>query len=464
MIDPAIADLCRLAVRAPDRHFEIAVPTDVPLAELLPTFVSYASREGEDLNEVGIDHDGWVLQRLGADPFDDAATVAALELRDGDVVHLRPRREQLPPVHFDDLVDGVATGLRDRADAWRPAYTHRLLIGLCVIALGASFPLLLAGGPAWELSAAAGAIALLAVLGAAAASRALGDAAAGSALGAAAVPFLAYAGALVPSGTPGHALTGARLLAGGAAGAAGGALALAAAAASAPLLLAIGALSVLMAIGGGAMAVGGVSLAGASAVVAGITVAFGVFIPTLSFRLSGLRLPPLPGDAGQLQEGIDPYPSRNVLTRTRIADHYMTGLYAASAAACALALTALAAGRGWAPVALGSVLSALLLLHGRGLTGGWQRLSVVLTGTYGAVLLTLVNSRHATLSVRLGVLVVFVVVAAVLVICAWSMPGRRPLPYWGRAADLLQSLAAVAIIPLVLTVLNVFSVLRGVGG
>jgi type VII secretion integral membrane protein EccD len=464
VIDPAIVDLCRLAVRAPDRQFEIAVPTDVPLAELLPTFVSYAGRSGEDLNEIGIDHDGWVLQRLGADPLDEAATVAALDLHDGDTVYLRPRREQLPPVHFDDLVDGVATGLRDRADAWRPAYTHRLLIGLSVVALGAGFLTLLAGGTALERSAAAAAVAILALLGATAASRALGDAAAGSALGAAAVPFLAYAGALVPAGTPGHALTGARLLAGGAAGAAGAALALAGVAASAPLLLAIGVLAVLSAAGGAVMLLGGVAPAGAAGVVAGIAVALGAFVPVLSFRLSGLRLPPLPGDAGQLQEGIDPHPSRDVLTRTRIADHYMTALYAASGVTCVAALTALAGGRGWAPAALGWVLSVLLLLHGRGLAGGWQRLSVVLPGAYGAVLLPLAATWHAALPVRLGVLLAFAVVAAVLVICGWSMPGRRALPYWGRAADVAQSAGAIAMIPLILVVLGVFQALRGAGG
>ncbi|MGH3374441.1 MAG: EsaB/YukD family protein, partial [Actinoallomurus sp.] len=118
----AAAGLCRLRFRAPEKMFELAVPADVPLADLLPAIIGHA---GSDLEEKGLDHGGWVLQGLGADPLDEERTAESLGLHDGDELYFRPRREAMPPVHFDDLVDGVATGMRSRGDSWRPEATYR---------------------------------------------------------------------------------------------------------------------------------------------------------------------------------------------------------------------------------------------------------------------------------------------------------------------------------------------------
>jgi hypothetical protein len=47
---------------------------------------------------------------------------------------------------------------------------------------------------------------------------------------------------------------------------------------------------------------------------------------------------------------------------------------------------------------------------------------------------------------------------------SWTVPGRRLLPYWGRAGDLAQSAAAVGLLPSVLWVLGVYGDLRGIKG
>ena len=70
-----------------------------------------------------------MLQRLGEPALDEDLGTAALGLYDGDVLHLRPRGDQLPPVDFDDLVDGVATGTAERPDRWRPEMTRRFVLG-----------------------------------------------------------------------------------------------------------------------------------------------------------------------------------------------------------------------------------------------------------------------------------------------------------------------------------------------
>jgi len=46
----------------------------------------------------------------------------------------------------------------------------------------------------------------------------------------------------------------------------------------------------------------------------------------------------------------------------------------------------------------------------------------------------------------------------------WTVPGRRMVPYWGRAAEILHSLLAIALLPLTLWLLGVFGTLRGLFG
>jgi len=455
-----VAELTRLVVHAPERVIDIAVPSDAPLADLMPALVSHAAPEGTNLDESGLEHGGWVLQRLGSPALDEDSTPAELGLRDGETVHLRPRAEQLPPVHFDDLIDGVSTGMGERADQWRPEFTRRLLLGLAAAALAAGFAVLTGLHAPGVQSAVALGMGVLLLLGAFAASRAMGDAVTGTVLGLLTVPFLGLAGWLVPTGPEGPELLGARLLAATTAGAGGAVLAVAASAASAALFAAVVLVCLLGAAAGVIGLSAGLGPAESAGSIAALTALLGTFIPVISFRLSGLRLPPLPTNAVQLQEAIDPLPARAILTRTAVADRYMTALYAAVGLVCAACLTALSTGTGWQPYALGGVLSLLLVLHGRGMTSARQHLAVVLPGCYGALLLPVVGVWQDGAAARGIALAVAAVACAGLVIAAWHVPGRRFIPYWGRAADLLHSLAAIALLPLVLIDLGVLPALR----
>ncbi|MGW0751102.1 type VII secretion integral membrane protein EccD, partial [Streptomyces sp. NPDC002587] len=134
MTDTSAAGLCRLTVRTPERVVDLAVPAAVPIADLLPTLVGYG---GEGLEESGLDHGGWVLQRLGGEPLDEEGTAQSLELRDGDVLYLRPRADQLPEVHFDDLVDGVTTSMRAHGSSWNERYSRVMLRAVMVALLAA---------------------------------------------------------------------------------------------------------------------------------------------------------------------------------------------------------------------------------------------------------------------------------------------------------------------------------------
>ncbi|MGB8940405.1 MAG: type VII secretion integral membrane protein EccD, partial [Streptomyces sp.] len=129
MTDSAVAELCRLTVRAPSVSVDLAVPADVPVADLLPTLLRYV---GEEAEEAGLDHAGWVLQRLGDAPLDEEATLARAGLSDGAVLYLRPHTEALPEARLDDLVDGMADTASRRLHTWNSGAARGLLVGTAV--------------------------------------------------------------------------------------------------------------------------------------------------------------------------------------------------------------------------------------------------------------------------------------------------------------------------------------------
>ncbi|WP_329569245.1 type VII secretion integral membrane protein EccD [Kitasatospora sp. NBC_01266] len=460
MNSSAVAGLCRLRFNAPGTAFELAVPSDVPLADLLPAVLGHA---GEELAEAGLEHGGWVLQRLGGEPLDEEQSTEALKLHDGDTLYLRPRREALPPVHFDDLVDGVATGMNERGDSWRPALTHRLALALTMLALAGGWVLLALPGATGPRVAAAAATAVLLLLGAASAARAMADPGAGTALGAAAVPYLALAGLLLPGGPSGDVLLGARVLAAASAAAGAAVLALAAVGGSAPLFLGLVLVAVLGVLGG-ALVLGGLALDQLVAVIAVAAVLIGSFVPSLAFRLSGLRLPMLPRNADELQENIEPFAAPAVLSRSLIADDYLMALYAAISVVCALCLSLLAFTRGWAAPAQATALSVLLLLHGRAIGSIRQRLTVLLPGVYGVALLLARLAVAQQAGGHLLLLGALLALSAALLVVAWTVPGRRLLPYWGRLADILHTLSAIALLPLALLACGLYHALRAMNG
>ncbi|MFE0022698.1 type VII secretion integral membrane protein EccD [Amycolatopsis sp. NPDC059021] len=456
-MNSTVAGLCRLSIRAPGKSFDLAVPADVPLADLLPTIVGYA---GDDLDEAGLDHGGWVLQDLGDAPLDEEATPEVLGLRDGQVLYLRSRQDSLPAVHFDDIVDGIGTGLRDRPGAWHPAATKWLLHGMALVAAAFAWAGILLSGPTLPRTAAAIVVALLLLAAAGSASRAVGDAVAGTLYGVAAVPLFALAGLLVP----GPSATPAALLLASATAAAGGVvLALVASGTHPQVHLGVLVVCVFGVLTAGIMLAAG-ELASAFAVTAVLAVIFGAFVPGLAFRLAGLKMPPLPTNADQLQEGIDPLPSKTVLDRGAVADQYLVALFLATGAVCAAAITGLLTAPGWAPVVTAGVLSVLLLLHGREVGGIRTRLAVVLPGAYGLAALAITQAVHLALPGRLLLVVGVLLAGAALMVAGWTVPGRRMVPYWGRIADVVHVLFAVALLPLTLLVLGVFGFLRAING
>ncbi|MDQ1005954.1 type VII secretion integral membrane protein EccD [Streptomyces sp. V4I23] len=465
MTETQAASLCRLTVRAPARVVDLAVPADVPIADLLPTVISYG---GDNLEESGLDHGGWVLQRLGGTPLDPESTLDSLGLRDGEALYLRPRDDALPEVHLDDLVDGIFTTMHGQPHGWSPDASRRLLHGLGATTLLLGIIILaLPGAAGWVRALAAASAGLLLIAGAGTSTRAVGDSGAGALLGITAIPYFALAGWLLPEGALGgagdHSVLGARLLAASAAAAGSAVLSLAAVGMFPALFLGVAAVVVTGAIGA-VLLIFGQTPEQAASVIAVVVVLFGGFVPSLSFRFSGMRMPPLPTNVQQLQEGIDPYSTDVVRERSIVADEWMTAFYGAIGLVCFPCMAALTVDPELAELFTVFALSMLLLLHSRGLGNVWQRVALTAAGAWGLALLLFVIAHAVAPTHRLTLTAGLLALTTVIAIASWTVPGRRLVPYWGRAAELLHSTAAISMVPLMLWCCGAYAALRGLNG
>jgi hypothetical protein len=142
----------------------------------------------------------------------------------------------------------------------------------------------------------------------------------------------------------------------------------------------------------------------------------------------------------------------------------MTGMYSSAGALTAICLTLLVGAPGRTGQLLAAVLSLLLLVHSRGMGARWHRVAMLLPGLYGAGLVSLWLGATLPDSSRPLVVGGVLLGCAGLTIAALIVPGRRMLPYWGRAADIVHSLLAVAVVPVLLLDLGVYHILRGLAG
>ncbi|MGW0792669.1 type VII secretion integral membrane protein EccD [Streptomyces sp. NPDC002911] len=462
MTESSVGGLCRLTIRAPDGMLDLAVPSDIAVADLLPVIVTLA---GDGLEEAGIEHDGWVLQRLGGEPLGAEATPAALNLLEGETLLLRPGTEALPPVAFDNLVDAVSSAVSGLPHAWTPRVGRwTLQLAAAGSLLGCLAMLALPGDPLSRVVLSLG-TALLALSMGSAAARVLDDQLGGVILALPAIGFIGLSGAVVVAGPAyPYGRLGAALLAFCVLGAVGAAVALAVVPGYPVVFVALAVVLLSGAAAAILMLSLDVTLSRAAAPVTVLMVIMGAYVPVLSFSLAGLRLPPLPTNAAQLQEGIEPHTSGEVAARSAATDHWMTGLFLAIGIVCTGCLTAMAVDPDTPRTVTSLLLIVLLALHSRNLGTSWQRLALLVPALLG---LTQLIASHALGggggAARVGA-AVLLALSICLCVFAWTIPGRRMIPHWARAGDLLQSAAAIALLPMVLWVLGVYQMLRAVNG
>jgi type VII secretion integral membrane protein EccD len=452
-MNPMVAgDVCRITVVGPRHRVDLALPAGVPFALLFPAIAQFSRLDA------GEAPGGWVLQRLGQRPFPLSATPAAAGLLDGELIYLRPRVAELPEMMSDDIADEI-TGVHGGPGRWTNGDARRVALCAGALALAAG-AVVLARSATPASAAVAGAMALLLLAAAASAARAAGDTLAGLVLGYAVLPYAFLAGV----DAVGTSHVGGGAWHAGAPGALAG-FALTALAA----VLAAMAVTIPAFLGPAIAALFGVlacwltvtwsrlGAAGSAALVATAVLGLMPLIPGLAFRLVRLRLPPVPASADDLRDDALLAPAADVRLRAAAANEIVVSAMAAVGLSGAGAEIALGLGHGVLARVMVVVLSCALLLRSRVFPGRAQRLWLIVPGYAGLALLgAAVGGLTALLALGAG--------AVVVIGTGVWLPGRRPSPFWGRAADVAELMLVAALVPLALGVAGVLNYLHGLGG
>jgi type VII secretion integral membrane protein EccD len=447
-VSATVGEVSRVTIVAPKTRMDLAIPSDVPLADLLPTLLRYA---GEELADEGAAKGGWTLRRLGGPTLDNSRTPSQLEIRDGEVLYFTPRNSPTPEVVFDDVVDAVATATRDRAGKWTTLSTQRFSLLFAVAALlGGAAAVLFAGPPQLTAGITGLAIGFVLLVIATVVSRAGGDSRTGTLVAMVALAYATVGGLLLLAGdrtvsdlaAPHVLLAATALILFSAAATIGvgasGPVFVGAAAAGAALGVAAG-----ISLAFDADAVVGAAVAG--------TVAFSVVpaLPMLAYRLARLPVPSLPAGPEDLKSDTETVNGSRILALSNHADRFFTGLLWTVAVIVFGAEVVLALHGTLNSLLLCTVLALLLLLRARPLVSWQQRTGVLAMGTLGLGLVATIVFQHGNSLVRLvAVPAILLAAATVSLVYGLLIAGKRISPLWGRTLDIIEILLIVAVVPL----------------
>lgn len=455
--------LSRVTVVAPQGRVDLALPWDVPLADLLPTMLRYA---GADLADDPAARNRWTLSRLGGVVLDSSHTPAQLQVRDGELLYLRPSGDEAPQMVFDDVVDAVATAARDRAGRWSAATTRA--VGLCVAVLAllaGAVGVLLAGPP--QLAGAVTGLAMAAVLLVVAVvlARAVGDGRAAVAFALTGIAYAAVGGLLLFAGDRAVADLGwPHIVVAGTMVLVFTVVAAVAVADAGPVFLCVAICAVALLLTA-AVALGfGVAASAAAAATITLTLAFLPALPMFAYRLGRLRVPSLPTDRGDIQSDDEQVDGARILDQSDRADAFLAALLTALSVIGGGSAVVLCTGGG-PGVGLCAVLGLLFLARARWFGHRTQRLPLLVAGAVALTAVAVVGFAVVDAGARL-----FVVVGATVIVVGVSAgfafaAGRRPsTPLWGRVVDILEVLLILAVFPLALWVTDLYAWIRTVRG
>lgn len=446
----------RVTVVTPRARVDVALPQQSTFAELVPQLVRLADASGQ----ASAEHPGWVLSRLGGAPLALGLSVAAAQVRDGEVLHLTPRERPRGPLLFDDVVDSIAS-VADASGGWESGVARRSGLAAAVI-------LLLAGGLLVQSASAGsvlapigtGLLALVLLLGGGALSRAYGDAEAGAAGALAGVGVALLAGMSVLPPHPLFSLSAGPLAAGFAAVTVYGVLAAVSVADRLPWFVAVTGASALGAVTTGAVLLAGISALSAAAVVGVLATALAAVAPMLALRLARLPLPRVPDDMDAFRADEQPSVSADMIGRTSRAQSLLTGLLVALGLVAFGSSVVLSLGGPW-EAGLAALLGCAWILRSRSYAGKAHRLVLLGFGVLGLVCagVWLVASGQRTAVFAAGCAVV--VAAAVCLVYATRVARGLRSPYWSRLLDVSEFLILLSLVPAVGMIAGVYEAVRG---
>ncbi|WP_414944059.1 type VII secretion integral membrane protein EccD [Amycolatopsis sp. cmx-11-32] len=448
----------RVTVVTPRARVDVALPQQSTFAELVPQLVRLAGASGQ----ASAEHPGWVLSRLGGAPLALGLTVAAAQVRDGEVLHLTPRERPRGPLLFDDVVDSIASVAESGTGRWGPSVARKAGIVASVV-------LLLTGGLLVQAAASGsvlapigtGLLALVLVLGGGALSRAYGDAEAGAAGALAGVGAALLAGMSILPPHPLFSLSAGPLAAGLAVVTVYGVIAAVSVADRLPWFVAVTVAAGLGAITTAIAGLADVRAVSAAAVVGVVATALAAVAPMMALRLGRLPLPRVPDDMDAFRADENPSLGEDMVGGTTYAQALLTGLLVALGLTVVSACIVLASSGGAWEAGLCALLGLALMLRSRAFAGRSQRL--VLIG-FGAAALASAGFWLAAGGPRsfvFGAGCAVVVAAGVCLTYATRVAKGRRSPYWARTLDIVEFLVLLSLIPFVGMIAGVYEAVRG---
>ncbi|GAA0459573.1 type VII secretion integral membrane protein EccD [Streptomyces olivaceiscleroticus] len=466
----------RVTIVAPDSRIDVALPDDIPAADIYPEILRLSGQTPAEGAPVG-----YHLVRRDGTVLDGARSFSAQRILDGEVLILRPFGESLPPAVFDEVSDAVATAVtRDRTlwsdDLLRVAGLTGggVLLSLMSLVLWFADPV---GhdmhGLAGILAAVAG---VLLVSLSAVRARVYDDRASFIALGLGALPNVLVAGSGLLPLAGGQGVGRLQFLLGCVAVLVASVVLIAAAPGgggpfvSSAFAATVGTLASFVAIL--------VDLRPVDVAAICVPCVIGViaFLPALSARFARLPIgyePPRSSgydDPDAVADGPGPVDAEHIAAQARRGHDLLVGLVGG----CAVVLTVAAAVLGFSHSAWGQVLALAaglaMLLRARLFRYTSQVTSALAAGLAALVLLTAglaLNSPAAlpgeqnAFDIRIIWLTVSVaVVAAAITGISLVVPRKGLTPFWGRTAELFENLVLLSLVPLCLAVLDVYGSVR----
>ena len=480
-MSPPASGLSRLTIRTPRRSLDLAVPHQVPLAELLPEVLRRAGEAGTGLElapyspgpsrhaangyTAAAHASGWMLRRGDGSGLRGELALAHQGVHDGDVLYLVPSHLTWPEPEHDDVIEEIALTAGTRGRGWDVAATRVFSLAAAGLVLLTGLGTLLAIGPARTLPALAAAAVAVILLGAGALlSRAAGDGLAGAAAAGMALPYAAGFGLLFATADGAGPLWRADAVLVGAASLLFSSLIGALAVGHGLRVFVGGVMLGLLGLLGAGLGLA-MSAPQAAALLVLVTVLGAGVAPSVALRLSRLPLPAvsasLPALTGQ------PRLSRSEIRSGVARGHEL--LVGSLTGVCLAALgcmAVLAAGGGVASALLAGLTATALVFRARQLPAVAARLPLLASGLAGLALTAAFVAAAAGPAVRS--LTVVLAFGAVVALLATAASARRRAdagsPYLGRVGDILDVLALVALVPVAFAVLGLFGWVRGLSG
>lgn len=469
---------CRVTIVAPDSRIDVALPDDVPVADLYPEILRLSRQSPAQGAPVG-----YHLVRRDGTVLDSSRSFTAQRILDGELLTLRPFSDSLPPAVFDDVSEAVASAVTRDHRLWSGDLTRAAgLVG------GGVLPTLLAfvawtADPRHDMHSLpgllAGVVGVVLVALAAVRARVYDDRASAVALGLPALVNVAVGGSGLLPLTEGQGVGKLQFL-----------LALAA------VLVASVVLTVCSPRGDGpfvaslfASAVGLVTVFVAvlmewtpteiAALCAPLAVVILAFLPGMSMRFARLPIgyePP----AARSAYGDDPAPQQPVdLARIEAQARRGHELLVGLVSGCALLAIGSAAVLGFADDVWSHLLAlatGVALLTRAQLFRYTAQVAACLAAGLGSLVLlglgfalnpppalireALTGDRTALDLRTIWLVAVIAAIAALITAIGLIVPRRGLTPFWGRFLEIFEGFVLLTLVPLALAVFGVYGTVR----